>query len=251
MGIKPEPPTRPGGHYTIKSLRLDTKSADAGKTWLLLPEGYRAQECGATYPLPARRRELHKLIGIYFPPNEKKRDAGCIYLRRAHKKYKTLRHRAVSAVKDAEQRQWQVTKATEHFKEKMKALRSDAKMAIEEVREEAAKQIANLGDLFALGRQGLDGQMKAHLAGEVWPHAAGCRPGKCAKECRGEPIDAAAFRSCFRMVTQAVKGLGLPSDQRKPASDAVMQELADAIRSTQETLALAQATETDPPKDAN
>ncbi len=236
MGVKPEPPTRPGGHYTIKSLRLDTKSADAGKTWLLLPEGYRAQECGATYPLPARRRELHKLIGIYFPPNEKKRDAGCIYLRRAHKKYKTLRQRSVSAVKDAEQRQWQVTKATEHFKEKMKALRSDAKMAIEEVREEAAKQIANLGDLFALGRQGLDGQMKAHLNNEEW---------------QGEKIDAGAFRSCFRMVTQAVKGLGLPSDQRKPASDAVMQELADAIRSTQETLALAQATETDPPEDAN
>ena len=40
------------------------------------------------------------------------------------------------------------------------------------------------------------------------------------------------------MVTQAVKGLGLPSDQRKPATDAIMEELAASLKATREAVAL-------------
>ena len=53
----------------------------------------------------------------------------------------------------------------------------------------AVNAIANLNDLFALGRRGIDGQMQAHLAGETW---------------MGEEINARAFRELFRMVITGV-----------------------------------------------
>ena len=59
------------------------------------------------------------------------------------------------------------------------------------------------------------------------------------EEIHGEKIDASGFRECFRIVTQAVKGLGLPSDQKKPAQQAILEQAAAAIKSTQETVSLA------------
>ena len=81
--------------------------------------------------------------------------------------------------------------------------------------------MAGLNDLFALGREGIERQMKAYLAGA---------------EYQGEKIDGEAFRSCFRMVTQAVKGLGLPSDQRDKARDAVMEEVAKSVEATRSAI---------------
>ena len=86
------------------------------------------------------------------------------------------------------------------------------------------ESIASLTDLFSLARKGIDGQMRAHLDGKEW---------------MGEKINARAFRECFRMVTQTVKGLGLPSEERTRAKSAIMDEVAEALKDTQETVALA------------
>ena len=58
-------------------------------------------------------------------------------------------------------------------------------------------------------------------------------------EYQDERINKRDFQQCFRMVTQAVKGLGLPSDQRVTANEAIIEEVAAAIRDTQEIVGLA------------
>ena len=219
-------PKKQGHIHTIKSLRLDLEEAMAGRTWLLLPEGFRAAECGLTYPLPSRRLELQKLSGIYIPPN--KQDCGCKYIKRAIKAWKSRQRQATSAVLDVQRRQKSIQQSQWNYNREIKKLKQEAREAVDGVKAEAAQAIASLKDLFALGRRGIDAQMRAHLAGEEW---------------QGEKITARAFRECFRMVTQAVKGLGLPSEQRAKADAAIMEEVAASIKATQETLALAPGTE--------
>lgn len=226
----PQIPKSPGGHHTIKSLRLDLEAAHAGRTWELLPDGWRDRDDAKNYPLPSRRLELQKLVAIYLPHWSKKQDCGCMYIRRAMRKWKKQTQHAQSATLDVAMRQTSIRKSQEKFNEKLKGLRLEAKKAVDEVREEAIRQIASLSDLFTLGRECIEGQMRAHLDGKEW---------------RGETINARAVRECFRMVTAAVKGLGLPSDQRAPAADAVLAEVAASIKSTREVVALAPASETD------
>jgi hypothetical protein len=208
--------------YTIASLRLDVEAAREGRTWLLLPEGFRDQAAGHEYPLPGRRDELQILSSVYFP--SEKTDAGCIYLRRVVAKLKRKDRNRQSAVLDYEAKANQIRKNTSILKKTIHEAAQEAKQVVEEVRKEAALAIASLNDLFELGRKGIEAQMKAHLE-----H----------KELHGEEIDARAFRECFRMVTQAVKGLGLPSDQRRSAEEAVQKEVAESLRATQEALELA------------
>ena len=209
-------------HRTIKSLRLDLEAAEKGRTWLLLPEGFRAQECGMTYPLPSRRIELQKLVAIYIPKNKK--DCGCLYLRRALQEWKNRQMKRSSAILDVTRREEQIAKMQHNFALQAKELRAKCRAAVDDVRREAQQAIANLNDLFSLARKGLDGQMRAHLEGQEW---------------QGETINARAFRECFRMVTQTVKGLGLPSEERTRAKSAIMDEVAEALKDTQETVALA------------
>src|SRR3990167_9941467 len=209
-----QPPRR-----TCESLRLDIDAAMAGKTWLLLPEGFRDRESGKVYPLPCRRQELQKLIAIPIP--EDKTDSGCQYLRRAMKMWRSRQERRQSVIYDvgrsADKAQNNVRKLVQLSKE----LRAEARAAVDEVKQEAQKAVAGLNDLFALGREGIERQMKAYLAGA---------------EYQGEKIDGEAFRSCFRLVTQAVKGLGLPSDQRDKARDVVMEEVAKSVEATRSAL---------------
>ncbi len=211
---------------TIKSLRLDTESAIEGKTWKLLPEGFRAQECGKTYPLPSNRDQLQKLAAIYIPLN--KIDSGCIYLRRAMKEWKNRQRYMQSAILESANRERKVADAQQNFNRLAKEAQAKVKEAVDGVREEAEKASASLKDLFALGRKGLESQMKAHLAGEEW---------------QGEKINAKGFRECFAMVTSAVKGLGIPSDQKVAATEAIIEEVAEALKGTREAVLLAPGTE--------
>jgi hypothetical protein len=208
--------------HTCKSLRLDIESATAGKTWLLLPEGFRDEDSGKSYPLPTHRREVQRLIAITIPPN--KHDSGCYYLRRAVEAYRQRQARSQSALLDIGRRQEKAQARMEAYELQIKRLQQQAKDAVANVRAEADKAIASLNDLFSLGRAGLDGQMKAHLANEEW---------------KGEKIDAEAFRQCFRLVSQAVKGLGLPSTERETARDAIIGEAAASLRATREAVAMA------------
>jgi len=213
---------------TIKGLRLDIESAMNGKTWLLLPHGFRNWECGKTYPLPTRRSQLQKLAAITVPTYERKRDCGCIYIRRAITKWKDCQRRTNSAILDAGLRAESIARKDQNLTAYVKEQRSRIKEHINNVKEDCVKAVASLNDLFAIGRKGIEGQMNAHVNDEPW---------------KGEKIDARAFRECFRIVTTAVKGLGLPSDQKGPAADAVVNEVAAAIRATQETQALAPTAE--------
>ena len=190
-----------------------------GKTWLLLPEGFRDIDSGKVYPLPCRRAELQKLIAIPIP--EDKTDSGCQYLRRAMKLWRSRQERRQSAIHDAGRAAEKVQSQLGHFEDLTKKLRAEARAAVDEVKQEAQKAVAGLNDLFALGREGIEAQMKAYLAGA---------------EYQGERIDGEAFRSCFRMVTQAVKGLGLPTEQRDKARDAVLEEVAKSVEATRSAL---------------
>lgn len=221
-----EPRTGRQPMRSIKSLCLDLDAARAGRTWLMLPTGFRDQSSGLTYPLPTARSELQELAAIDIPL--RKEDSGCRYLRRALKEWKGRQLKRHSAVLDTGRREAQVKKSHQNYLHRMKELRVQANKAVDEVRKEAERAVANLRDLFALGREGLDGQMKAHLEGVEW---------------KEEKISAAAFRECFRMVTMAVKGLGLPSEQRDKAKEAVLEEVAASLRDTQETVALGPGTD--------
>lgn len=228
--MEKEHPQKGGDRYTIGSLRLNLQAAIDGKTWLLLPEGYRDQDSGKSYPLPSRRHELQKLAAIYLPPHHEKQDSGCIYIRRALAKWKKRQQSANSAILDTNRRVHAIAREHSDYKSKLKGLRQEAKQAVEDVRREAAIAVSSLNDLFVIGRKGIDGQMRAHLSGKEW---------------KGEKITARDFRDCFRMVTQAVKNLGLPSDQTKHAQEAVTEELAASIRSMQETMSLVPSTDTE------
>ena len=208
--------------HTIESLRLDLEAAEAGKTWLLLPQGFRHRDAGQTYPLPVDRSELQRLISIPVPGS--KQDSGCVYIRRAMDVYRNRQKRRQSAVLDISMRQQKVVEATSNLQDRIKQVRREISESLEGVRQESQRAIASLNDLFALGREGLEGQMRAHLLGKLW---------------KNEEINSKAFRDCFRMVAQAVKGLGLPSEQREKAAEAIMEEAAASMRATQEAISMA------------
>jgi len=211
---------------TIASLGLDVAAARAGKTWLLLPQGFRAEEFGLTYPLPSSISDLETLYELKIPP--RKADSGCRYLHRAHKKYRERAARAESRLHDIGRREHKIKYTTENYIALMKRKREEANAAVEDVRKAAEMATASLTDLFSLGRRGLEEQMQAYLDG---------------KPLRGETIDSKAFRDCFRMVTQAVKGLGLPDPQRKNAADSIMEQAAEAIRRTRGAMSDPKVTE--------
>lgn len=221
--IPPEPKRyRKYPHKNIKTLNLNLKEALAGRTWLLLPSGSRDPYSAATYPLPWMRRDLQRLAIIPIPPF--KRDAGCIYIRRAQQAFKAKVVKSQSAALDIGRRMYSAEKMQEKYRRKVKDLKREAEDEVQEVRKTAEKAIATLTDLFALAREGIEGQMRAHLEDKEW---------------RGERIDSAAFRQMFRMVTQSVKGLGLPSQERSRARETIMEEAAAAIKDTQEAVAMA------------
>lgn len=207
---------------TCKSLRLDIEAATQGRTWLLLPEGFRHQAAGSTYPLPSRRIDLQKIVAIPIPLN--KNDSGVIYIRRATEKFRETMARSQSAILDIGRRSETARVDALHFREQLKKIQEEAHASLDQVRAKAEEAIASLGDLFDLGRKGIDGQMRAHLDNKQW---------------QGETITAADFRQCFRMVSQAVKGLGMPSTERASAREAIVQQAAEAMKATQEAVALA------------
>lgn len=222
MGYKTDGTEKTRAHRTIETLRLDVASAIAGKHWLLLPNGFRDQDSAKTYPLPSSIEDLQKLIVIPIQP--RRHDGGTVYLKRCIKLYREkLAGKQARAVGVAESSD-KMAKAQDNFKLQVKQMKAEVREALDGVKAEAEKAIASMHDLFALGRKGIEGQMKAHLDGAPW---------------QGEPIDARAFRECFRMVSQTVKGLGLPSEETKHARDAVMDEIAASIKATQEVLAMA------------
>ena len=224
-------PTRVGAHYSVKSLQLDVAKAEEGITWELLPHAFRDPKFGDTYPLPSRKLDLARLVNIDVPSNKGRvLDSGCRYLKRARAEHKKRQNHQKSARLDMGSRLDNIGKQHDNYTQHVKRMRIEARDAAQSVRDEAAKQIANLNDLFSLGREGLEAQMKAHLAGEKW---------------KDETIDARAFRECFRMVTQAVKGLGLPSDQREVAESAIMEEAAASIRATREIVGFEQVPSTE------
>lgn len=185
----------------------------------MLPEGHRDQASGQIYPLPSRLQDLQILSTIFV--KSAKIDSGCLYIRRAIAHLREQGKRKQSALLDIGTRVEKVQHAHEKYLQSVKHVKLEIQETLAGVKREAEQAIANLTDLFALGRKGIEGQMKAHLDGTEW---------------HGEPIDAKAFRECFRMVTQAVKGLGLPSDQRDAAERVIVDELADALAATQDAL---------------
>lgn len=167
-------------------------------------------------------KEVQRIVCIPIPGTKK--DSGCAYIKRAIAKFTELQSRKQSALIDIGRKQIQAANTQAIFRKKLKDMQEDAEKAVNEVRERANQAAASLTELFDLGRRGLDGQMRAHLENKDW---------------QGEHIDADAFRQCFRMVSQAVKGLGLPSTERENAREAIIDQAAAAIRSTQEAIALA------------
>jgi hypothetical protein len=193
----------------------------SGKTWLLLPDGFRDQDSGRSYPLPSIRGELLKLIPIVVPPG--KTDSGCLYLQRVMEEFKKRQGRKQSAALDLARAETKVAAMKTNTFRRLTKMEAQAREALESVKQQAQEAIASLNDLFSLGRRGIEGQMRSHLGGNEW---------------QGEKISARDFRECFRMVTQAVKGLGLPSEQRAEAEDAIIDQVAESIKAIQDASSL-------------
>lgn len=213
--------------HTIASLRLDLEATKDGRIWNLLPEPFRLPEAARHYPLPSHFNELDHIIKTVIPPPPGGRgvvDPGKIYYDRVYKKWKDRAKYRVSAAINIGGQEERIKAKAAVVTSRMENYQQDARQILGKFREEARAAIATLNDLFSLGREGLEGQMRAHLSGEEW---------------KGEAISASAFRECFRMVTQAVKGLGMPSDQARPARDAIMEQAAASMRATQEAVAMA------------
>lgn len=199
-----------------------------GKTWMLLPEGFRAAEFAKRYPLPTNLDELQRITAI---PISTKKDCGSAYVRRA---IRTFRQRARGISKlpaDSVRFGQRLESIRQNYHQSLRDMKKEAQAAMDEVKQKAQEAVASLTDLFALGRKGIEGQMQSHLEHREW---------------QGEIISAAAFRDCFRMVTQAVKGLGLPSEQRVEATQAIMDEVAAAVEGTRSAVALAPSTTEQP-----
>jgi hypothetical protein len=134
-------PKRTGDRYTIRNLNLNIESAMAGKTWTLLPEGYRDQSDGKRYPLPSRRRELQIIAAIPIPP--RKLDCGCLYVMRAIRKWREHAGKEQSVLIDVARRGEQIKKKHEKYNVSVDNLRNEARREVDKVREEAARQIAS------------------------------------------------------------------------------------------------------------
>ena len=209
-------------HYTIANLRLNVEEARKGRTWLLLPEGFRDRDSGEIYKLPSAKPALQELATIPIP--SKKMDSGCIYLRRAVKEAQRrwMNKEPTSVAIERQEKRIQEKANTVH--RQTKVLLQDVRKAVNNVKEEAERCGDSLKDLFSVVREIALGQLKAHLAGEKW---------------HGEKISSAAARQWFSIVSSAVKGLGMPSDQKTAAHEAIIEEAAQAIRDTQDAVSRA------------
>lgn len=215
--------------YTIENLKLNVKEACIGKPWLILPQEYRTKPLARSYPLPSKIEELQLLATI---PLVSSSDCGGVYIRRAISELNKRLNRSRAASERADRKvdsvEQQALELKGEFEARLAQMESQAQDAVKRVEDTVGKAIASLDDLFSLGRKGIQGQMEAHLAGQEW---------------KGEVITAGAFRQCFRMVSMAVKGLGLPSPERDKARDAVVAELAASLRATQEATAMSKEPE--------
>lgn len=207
---------------TIKSLRLDIQSAREGKTWLLLPEGYRQAPAGKDYPLPSFMSDIQTLAQIPIP--KLKRDQGVVYLRRINKEFtKRLAHRQ-SALLGIARKETQVNRQAKKFQQKVRHFGIEMKKTLNGLKEEAEKAKVTLNEVLDLAKVTVKGQLEAHLAKQKW---------------QGEEITAAAARDLAKIAINAVKGLGVPSEARDQATEAMFEEFAEALKDSQEVISMA------------
>lgn len=208
--------------HTIASLRLDVMAAMKGQTWLLLPEGFRHAIAGQTYPLPSLLKDLQSLVVIPIPP--RKQDAGCKYLKRALLAYKKKLAGRQSAILDTQFKQKQIEETASNVMDRMKVLRTEATRARDEVRAEAEKAIASMSDLYSGIKKGLLEMIEAKNKNRPY---------------QGRNVTNAEFLTAARIVTQSVGKMGIPPGDHKKTQQAVLDELAAAIKSSQEALDMA------------
>jgi hypothetical protein len=230
-GMDKKPYSRdPNGRYSIKSLRLDIQAGIDGRTWAILPEGFRDHDSGKSYPLPSVREDLQRVA--FIPILSKKLDSGSMYIKRALRRWKDNAKNRTSAILDAGNRAQTIATKQADLVQEIRKAKLETRNIVNEVREEAAKASASMTELFSLGRKGLDGQMKAYLGNTAY---------------QGEMITGKDFRECYRLVSQTVKALGLPDSEKKSAQGAVLDQYAAALKSTQDAVSLAAGPEAPKP----
>ncbi len=228
-----DPPKKLKGRYpyTIKSLRLDLQAAEDGKTWKILPVGFRAKECGTTYPLPSNPKELQRMTTLFIQPTTAHRryeDSGVTYLKRAVDRWKECQLNRRSALLDAESNRNKIRLEKDNFHSAVKIQKQNIRDAVKEVRAVAQESIASLHSLFNLSRKVIEGQLEAHLAGEKW---------------QSEKISAQAGRQLATIVMGGVKAFGLQTDQKESAKEAIaLEEAAANIKASRETVKLGPGT---------
>lgn len=210
---------------TCEALGLDVERAKVEGAQVLLPEAARNRKAVREFPLPYSKHELARLMEVPVPTDATSPEG--MLIRRIQKRWYdrvTSKEPGKARLSTARsERSIEVAKAhaKTHIDETLAEIATSAKM----VHAVAEKVTGSLTDLYDLCRQSLEGQLRAHLTDGEW---------------HGERIDAQAARECFRLVTQAVKGFGLPREADKRAAGKIsMEETAAAIRETQEALSLA------------
>lgn len=222
-----------GPKYTIASLHLNLDAASRGKTWELLPPGFRDAEAATRYPLPSSFEDIHQIAII--PLRRNARDGGTVYMRRIAEEYKRRIANRQTALLDIGHDKVRLERQFKRHKRVVDQSINEVRNVVADFKMEADKAIATLNDLLVIGRKGMEGQMIAHIKGEKW---------------QNETIDSAAFRNCFRLITQAVKSLHVPAGtEEAQAREAIVAQAAEALRATQDAVELADAAAIPPAPD--
>ena len=212
---------------TLKSLSINIEAAQSGRIWNLLPPDVRdSRDKIRDYPLPDSTKELEILVAIPIPAKGQR--AVYIYLKRAKAEWDRRYRLKVDVRETMDEAVTTAGDLERKFQKQMSELERRANQAVVSVEKQAEKAIASLDELFKLGRQGIESQMRAYVENTT---------------INGEEINASAFRQCFKIVAGTVKGMGLPSDQKPIARQAVMKELADSFRATEAAVAMAKPTD--------
>lgn len=178
---------KPAAKHTIKSLRLDIDTAEAGRHWLLLPTDIRDKD-GAwkKYPVPAAMNEVSRVAAIHLRHNAASQSAH--YIRKCRKsllnrsnRYKVVEIEGRVADIDhfAHRAKNITTEARRQVKEGLAEFRAEASAALVSMNELAGKvKLAErmILDAFIKGEE-LNGQLVtvrevADVCGKVQSHIA-------------------------------------------------------------------------------
>lgn len=200
---------------TIESLGLNIGLAEAGRTWMLLPEDVRRDEKKAAgYPMPGSVGELSRIAELKIHGNE--RHTGACYIRKCRRSLKN--RAAMLRLTDFQAKRAEVNELSLQTATLAEQAAADMKAEVERIRVEAAKTLTSMGDINSLAKSVDRMVMEAFIEG---------RP------INGKPVTVSeALDAMGKSFTHVARlGGGVLDDAGKgQAEDEVMKEYVEATK---------------------